>query len=372
MKKIFWFIGLVLIAGLMFSFYSRNSVDVRAGGGGPVLIFDSVCFPQRLSYDDKIEYTFELFNNTAGDINFEKDFGDHKVLLSSADTSTTGKFFSIESIEFQMPDGNTYVGTKNNGKLKTEGVYGTYYEETDPATGKAKVFPVGIGETVSYKIVFRLLRDGNGSPIWPIGTAGNMWALPYAWVDGDRETGWLVGTPSFQLGMSGKVTTTYVSYSTVMPPLFNCQNVIPDPIPTPTPTLRPTATPTPVATPTPTPRPTTTPTPTPTLRPTMTPTATPTPTPGVLSLNNVRVTNIRTQTALVSWTTNLNADSKVIYGIKSNNLDLTKSDTSYLINHQVPLSGLKKNTTYYYRVTSRSADNQTAQSAILSFKTSKF
>ena len=106
----------------------------------------------------------------------------------------------------------------------------------------------------------------------------------------------------------------------------NCQSITPTPTPTPKPTATPTATPTPTpkptatptATPTPTPKPTATPTATPTPKPTATPTVTPTPVPG----NACYV--CKTDSNIMEWRTNGNADSKCSSGY---NKDTTKNQS---------------------------------------------
>ena len=79
-----------------------------------------------------------------------------------------------------------------------------------------------------------------------------------------------------------------------------------------------------------------------------------------------------TSTATISWQTNRLADSKLFY---STSADVTASssqvsNTSLISNHNLVLSGLNPDTTYYYFVTSTTAGNQTATSSIVSFKTS--
>ena len=60
-------------------------------------------------------------------------------------------------------------------------------------------------------------------------------------------------------------------------------------------------------------------------------------------------------TATISWTTNEAANSRVDYGTSAAALTLSQSDPALKTAHNVTLSGLASNTTYFYRV--RSADS---------------
>ena len=57
--------------------------------------------------------------------------------------------------------------------------------------------------------------------------------------------------------------------------------------------------------------------------------------------------------ATISWTTNEQADSRIDYGLKSNNYVSTKSNASFVTSHTMTLSGLSRSKTYYYKVTSK-------------------
>ena len=67
-------------------------------------------------------------------------------------------------------------------------------------------------------------------------------------------------------------------------------------------------------------------------------------------------------TATITWTTDEPANSQVEYGTDSNSLTLTASDATLVTSHSITLTGLTPATTYYYRVTSTDAANNSATS----------
>ncbi len=64
---------------------------------------------------------------------------------------------------------------------------------------------------------------------------------------------------------------------------------------------------------------------------------------------------IGTSTATITWTTNEPADSAVHFGTDSASLTQTASNPALVTSHNVGLTGLTPNTTYFYRVTSADA-----------------
>jgi hypothetical protein len=67
--------------------------------------------------------------------------------------------------------------------------------------------------------------------------------------------------------------------------------------------------------------------------------------------------------ATVSWTTDEPSDTRVDYGTSTSSLDQSASDAARATSHSLKLTGLQQaNTTYYYRVSSTDADNNTATS----------
>lgn len=106
--------------------------------------------------------------------------------------------------------------------------------------------------------------------------------------------------------------------------------------------------------------------------PTSTPSATPTSmgdtTPPVIT--NVVVTDTGRRAATISWTTNEPASHRVEYGTTPS-LGLVSAPTGLSTSHAVSLSGLTRNTVYYYRVVSRDAAGNTATSNVQSFTTTR-
>ncbi len=73
-------------------------------------------------------------------------------------------------------------------------------------------------------------------------------------------------------------------------------------------------------------------------------------TPPIIS--SISVTNISTNEATIFWTTNVNSDSYVEYGLTTSYGILQGKDDS-VINHSVTLVGLSGQTTYHFRIKSR-------------------
>jgi VCBS repeat-containing protein len=81
-------------------------------------------------------------------------------------------------------------------------------------------------------------------------------------------------------------------------------------------------------------------------------------TPPVIS--NVTATPQAGGTAIITWTTDEAANSLVQYGLSPDALTLSVSDPAMVTAHQVTLTGLDLNTTYYYRVTSVDVESNSA------------
>lgn len=126
----------------------------------------------------------------------------------------------------------------------------------------------------------------------------------------------------------------------------------------------------PVPSPTPTPTPAPTPTPLPTSTPTPVPSPTPTSTP---TSNTVVISNISSTTtaatATIKWTTNVPATSRVEYGLTANLGSSTTENTSLVTNHSVTISGLIKQTRYYYKVISKNSAGLETSSTTQQFRT---
>jgi len=90
-------------------------------------------------------------------------------------------------------------------------------------------------------------------------------------------------------------------------------------------------------------------------------------TPPVIS--NVQATNITLTSAVIQWTTDEDSDSVVEYGTSPGNYTHSESDSAMVTSHSVTLSNLTPSTTYYYRVKSTDASENTATSSEYDFTT---
>jgi hypothetical protein len=89
-------------------------------------------------------------------------------------------------------------------------------------------------------------------------------------------------------------------------------------------------------------------------------------TPPVIS--SVQATNITTNSATISWTTDDLSTSIVNYGTTVS-LGLTTSNSNLFASHSINLTSLSSNTTYYYQVRSCNSDNYCANSSTITFTT---
>ncbi|MBU4455254.1 fibronectin type III domain-containing protein [Patescibacteria group bacterium] len=87
------------------------------------------------------------------------------------------------------------------------------------------------------------------------------------------------------------------------------------------------------------------------------------------TISNANANPIMDIKAVINWTTNEAATSKVEYGTTSGTYTTSSSTTALDRSHAVILTGLTQNTTYYYHVVSADANSNTATSAEYSFAT---
>lgn len=88
-----------------------------------------------------------------------------------------------------------------------------------------------------------------------------------------------------------------------------------------------------------------------------------------LEISGVSAYDIGSTHATISWETNKYSDSKVYYG-KTPAMNKSRSNSAHVIDHEIGLAGLDPDTTYYYQVESSTTD-ETARSAVKTFKTFK-
>jgi len=90
-------------------------------------------------------------------------------------------------------------------------------------------------------------------------------------------------------------------------------------------------------------------------------------TPPVIS--NIQVSNITLTSALITWTTDENADSIVHYGTTTNYQWLAGDSATSTKTHSVSLTNLLPGTTYHYKVTSKDTSGNISESSDATFST---
>ena len=90
--------------------------------------------------------------------------------------------------------------------------------------------------------------------------------------------------------------------------------------------------------------------------------------PAALTISNVLVTNRTSSSATVTWTTNVEASSRVDYGPDAN-YGTAVFDATPVFNHAMTLSGLTASTTYHYKVTSQDGAGNVATAGDFVFST---
>lgn len=88
-------------------------------------------------------------------------------------------------------------------------------------------------------------------------------------------------------------------------------------------------------------------------------------------VSDVKVSKITRSTATITWTTNENTTSQIQYGLtQALGINSPMQDTSVLVStHSLTLTGLSRETTYYYKVISVDAAGNVGPSDVKSFKT---
>jgi pectate lyase len=100
-----------------------------------------------------------------------------------------------------------------------------------------------------------------------------------------------------------------------------------------------------------------------------TPTTPPPPDTTAPTISGVLATGVSTASERITWTTNEPARSVVRYGKTRTTLNQSVSTTTLSTSHSTLISGLSRNTTYYYQLTVTDAAGNARTSSILSFKT---
>jgi thermitase len=96
-------------------------------------------------------------------------------------------------------------------------------------------------------------------------------------------------------------------------------------------------------------------------------------TPGAsVSITTFSVSNKTTNSATVTWTTNIPSTGSISYGTSRNSLTLSATDGQVTTTHSVNLTNLNKGATYYYKIISTSQDGTSnTNTAVSSFKTAR-
>ncbi len=88
-----------------------------------------------------------------------------------------------------------------------------------------------------------------------------------------------------------------------------------------------------------------------------------------LAISNVATSTITDTSAVITWSTNHQSDSSVIYGTQSDTYTLNQANAASTTEHTIILNGLASTTQYFFRVVSNDALGQTATSSEYSFTT---
>jgi phosphodiesterase/alkaline phosphatase D-like protein len=86
-------------------------------------------------------------------------------------------------------------------------------------------------------------------------------------------------------------------------------------------------------------------------------------------ISGVQATGITTTVAVIEWATDEDSDSVVEYGTSPGSYPNSEIDLALVTSHSIVLTDLTPATTYYYRVKSTDASNNTATSGEYNFTT---
>ncbi len=85
--------------------------------------------------------------------------------------------------------------------------------------------------------------------------------------------------------------------------------------------------------------------------------------------SNPTVTGKTTTTVTISWATSVPTTGIVNYSTSKTNLNLSSPDTNSTTTHKITISGLNKNTAYYFKVTATDGNGSKITSTLTNFRT---
>lgn len=88
-----------------------------------------------------------------------------------------------------------------------------------------------------------------------------------------------------------------------------------------------------------------------------------------LAISNVRLTNLTTNSATISWDTNTAASSQINYGLTGGYGKSTNLSTGKVTSHSQTITGLSADTAYHYQVVSTDSQNNSVSSSDSTFLT---
>lgn len=88
-----------------------------------------------------------------------------------------------------------------------------------------------------------------------------------------------------------------------------------------------------------------------------------------LQITGTKIGELENDTALLSWHSNEKSKAKVYYGLDANNLDQSRIYAVYATWHELRLTNLTKNKTYYYKMVAQSESGESVETFVQSFST---
>ncbi len=90
---------------------------------------------------------------------------------------------------------------------------------------------------------------------------------------------------------------------------------------------------------------------------------------GTMRIGSTKIGKLENDTALLSWYTNEKTNAVVHYGLDANNLDNTRGYYIYTTSHELKLTRLVENKTYYYKIIAKNESGESIETFVQSFST---